>query len=144
MEPSFDWQHLRWVSVLLFLQSENLISKSLWTNVYTSKLYPQCISHNPPGAKVMSYGGRSNNSEWHLVILLAQLGGLFVSHFHNFHIQDIPASLLTLQHHSSCSFSASELKTRKPGGKSGIWIMESSAGWPQVRAFLISGFVLTK
>lgn len=35
------------------------------------------VSHNPPGAKVMSYGGKGNKSKWHLVILLAQLGGFF-------------------------------------------------------------------
>lgn len=47
----------------------------------------------------------------------------------SFHIQDIPASVLTLQPHSRCSFSTSELKTRNHGGRSEIWIMESSSEW---------------
>lgn len=115
---------------LLFFQSENSVSKFLWTNVCTFKLYPNG-SHNPPGANVMSYRGSNNNSEWHLVILLAELGEFLclTSTGNSFHIHDISASLLILQPPSSCSFSASELKTRKPGGRSGIWIMESSAGW---------------
>lgn len=83
-------------------------------------------SHSPPGPKVMSYGGRSNNSDiwWY-----CRVGFLCLTSTGNsFHIQDILASLLTLQPHSSCSFSDSELKTRNPGGRSGIWIMESSSG----------------
>lgn len=68
-------------SVLLFLQSGDSVSKSLWTNVCTFKLYPQCI---PQSSRSKGYElwRRGNNAKWHLAILLAQLGGFYVSHLH--------------------------------------------------------------
>lgn len=100
-------------------------------------------SHNPPEAKVMSYGGGVITLSdiwqycWH-----SWVGFLCLTSTGNsFHIQNTPASLLTLQPHSSCSFSALELEARRK-------VRDLNHGelcWvAQVRAFLIFGFVLSE
>lgn len=142
-------------SVLLSLQSEDLISKPLWTDVCTLK-FSRCIPQSSCKggwwcgwddsmwcSLFLSYRGSGGISEWHLVIGLAQLGAFCLSLLfpgNSFHVQDVSPSLLAVQPHSSCSFSIPELRAKRKGWEWNHWELCWAA---QVGAFLLSGFLLS-